>query len=798
MKKFLSLVLTIMLIVSALPCVVMADTIRTYGSLHYSISNNKVTITDCNTSASGSLTIPSTIEGYPVTSIGNYAFSSCRNLTNITITNSVTSIGDYAFECCGSLTSITVDANNPNYCSIDGNLYSKDGKTLIQYAIGKSATSFTIPNSVTSIGERAFYGCSSLTSITIPNSVTSIGEYAFYGCSSLTSITIPNSVTSIGISAFSSCSNLTSITIPNSVTSIGDYAFSSCRKLTSITIPNSVTSIGGDAFNNTAYYNNSNNWENGVLYIGNHLIDAETSSTSYSVKEGTITIADSAFSDCSKLTSITVDVNNPNYCSIDGNLYSKDGKTLIQYARGKTATSFTIPNSVTSIGERAFYDCYNLTSITIPNSVSSIGAGAFEGCKSLTSITIPNSVTYIGNLAFYDTAYYKNSNNWENGLLYIGNHLIKANTDIASCSVKEGTITIADSAFYGCSYLKNVYFDGLNTQWREIVIGAGNNYLANCTVAYSAYLVEYSMSNNGVLPDYTQGNTIWETDKANVKKVIIEDGITNIGAYMFSGYSNLTDVFITKSVTSVGEGAFLQSGIKNISYMGTQSDFDKITIATKNKEFTKATVTCYGSTVVTSNITDCKLVDGVVNGKYAFSLAMDSFNMFTALYDGEDRLVKLSKAKCDVSSNGGNINIEVPDKDYIGNYKLKLMYWDKNNNLMPVGACNVAEIDGNLIVDEVLQSTHDYGNNLNETKTYTYNGTCTKLAVTFSANTNVEDDYDFIYIYDKNGSLIGTYTGSELADKTITVNGNTVKIKLVSDDENCYYGYKTDKIVVYK
>ncbi len=201
---------------------------------------------------------------------------------------------------------------------------------------------------------------------------------------------------------------------------------------------------------------------------------------------------------------------------------------------------------------------------------------------------------------------------------------------------------------------------------------------------------------NGSLDDYTQGDTPWESDKTSIEKVIIEDGITNIGAYMFSGYSNLTDVIIPKSVASVGEGAFFQSGLKTISYMSTQEDFGKISIGDMNKEFTKATVIRYGSNVVSSTLTDCKLVDGVVKGKYSFGLITDQFNMFTALYDGEDRLVKLSKTKCDKLSNGGNINIEVPDKDYIGNYKLKLMYWDKNNNLMPVGACNVAEISAEL------------------------------------------------------------------------------------------------------
>ncbi len=195
-------------------------------------------------------------------------------------------------------------------------------------------------------------------SVTIPSSVTynnktysvtSIGDYAFLYCTGLTSVTIPNSVTSIGDEAFYGCSGLTSITIPNSVTRIGEGAFAYCSGLTSVTIPNSVTSIGDFAF----------------LYC----------------------------------TSINVVDDNPNYSSKDGVLFDKQQTTLIQYPGGKQG-AYVIPNSVTSIGNYAFYGCSGLTSITIPNSVTSIGKDAFKNCSGLTSIMIPNSVTRIGNHAF--------------------------------------------------------------------------------------------------------------------------------------------------------------------------------------------------------------------------------------------------------------------------------------------------------------------------------------------------------------------------------------------------------------
>ena len=402
-------------------CAVCAGA-ETYGDLEYSVlDDGTVEITDYNGSAK-TVDIPEKINGKSVTSIGNCAFryctslksitipnsvieigssafSGCSSLTSITIPNSVTNIGDSTFWGCSSLTAIYVAVDNKNYTSVNGVLFNKDKTALICYPAGKTDKSYNITNSVTSIGDYAFNGCSSLTSVTIPNSVTEIGGSAFVGCASLKSITMPNSVTSIGDMAFYKCSSLTSITIPDSVTSIGSSAFSDCSKLRSITIPNSVTSIGAWAFNG-----------------------------------------------CTGLTAINVAMENQNYVSPDGVLYNKDKTTIICYPAGKKGNNYKIPDGVTEIGSIAFSRCSSLTSVTIPNSVTSIGSGAFNGCTSLTRVTIPNSVTKIGWNAFSDCTSLT-SITIPNSVISIDWYAFRGCTSLKSITIPNSVTSIGKNAF---------------------------------------------------------------------------------------------------------------------------------------------------------------------------------------------------------------------------------------------------------------------------------------------------------------------------------------------------------------
>ena len=543
-------------------------------------------ITDANESISGDITIPSTYNGKPVTTIDTSAFWGCSSLTSITIPDSVTSIGDYAFCNCNGLTSITI----PDSVTSIGEWAFYNCRGL---------TSVTIPDSVTSISELAFYDCSSLTSIVIPDSVTSIGSSAFYNCRGLTSVTVHDSVTSIGSGAFYDCFNLqdiyitdiaawcnisgldnlmgygssnkklyinnelaTSVTIPDGVTSIPSYAFRYCSGLTSITIPDSVTSIGGSAFYNcngltsVIIPNSVTTIDGAAFYWCNGL-------TSVTIGDSVTSIGGSAFYNCSGLTSIVIpdSVTSIGYdafygcniqdiyitdiaawCNISGldNLmeyYGASNRKL--YINNELATSITIPDGVTAIPSYAFSGCTSLTSVTIPDSVTSIGEYAFGYCSSLTSVTIGNSVTCIGNYAFYNCS------------------------SLTSIVIHDRVTTIGYSAFFGCDKLQNIYITDIAV-WCNI-IGLGD-LMGHGSSNKKLYL-NNELATSVTIPDGVTAIPDYAFYGCNsLSSITIPDSVTSIGSYAFYNCTSLTSVTIGDSVMSIGEWAFYNcSGLSSVT-----------------------------------------------------------------------------------------------------------------------------------------------------------------------------------------------------------------------------------------
>ena len=258
----------------------------------------------CGCSGLTSINIPNS-----VTTIEYQTFSGCSGLTAINIPNSITTIGNDAFKGCSKLTAITVDTDNANFSSSEGVLFDKSQQILIQYPKGKDGE-YNIPNSVTTIGNGAFDGCSGLTAINIPNSVTTVGSYAFSDCSGLTAINIPNSVTTIEYSAFEGCNGLNTINIPNSVTTIGSRAFHGCSGLTTINIPNSVITIGGSAFEDCSRLTTIN-IPNSVKTIGGSAFEDCSRLTTINIPNSVKTIGSEAFAGCNRLKTLYFHSINP-------------------------------------------------------------------------------------------------------------------------------------------------------------------------------------------------------------------------------------------------------------------------------------------------------------------------------------------------------------------------------------------------------------------------------------------------------------------------------------------------------
>ena len=492
--------------------------------------------------------------GNGVTKIGASAFYNCYNLTSVIIPDSITEIGSYAFRDCDSLTSVTI-----------GNGVTKIGSDAFRDC--DNLTSVVIGDSVIEIGDYAFGRCSNLTSVIIPDSVTEIGSYAFWYCSNLTSVVIGDSVTLIDNHAFAACSNLTRVVVGNSVTEIRELAFYDCDMLTdvyitdiaawceitfiygssygssnpmyyaknlylndelitelvipdgvttipdfafyrqssitSVIIPDSITEIGSYAFGGCSklVYNEYDN----VYYLGNDvnpflaLIKTKSQDiTSCLINENTKVIAGSAFKYCSNLTSVVIpdsvtsigsdafyecyftDVHITNisaWCNISfANSYSNPILyTENLYLNGELITRLVIHDGVTTILDYAFYNLNSITSIVIPNSVTTISYSAFKYCSNLTSVVIPDSVTTIGAAAF------------------------ESCSNLTSVVIGDSVTEIGSGAFYNCKSLTNIEFNGTIAEWNAIE--KADNWDYN-TPSYTIYCTDGEITKDGTVTYY--------------------------------------------------------------------------------------------------------------------------------------------------------------------------------------------------------------------------------------------------------------------------------------------------------
>ena len=565
------------------------------------LEDGTIEITTFVSSTSTDIKLPSTIDGKPVTSIGDEAFRFCSNLTNIVLPDSVTEINYaafwgcsnlisitipngvekigksvfencdsltkislpksvtdvhyYTFQNCNHLTEIVVDSDNALYASKDGVLFDKNLEQLICCPAGKTG-SYTIPDSVITIQNDAFYNCKNLTNIEIPGSVTAIAYEAFWGCSSLKNVTIPDNVTEIKSETFGNCNSLTNIIIPNNVKSIKNDAFYNCTSLMELIVDS-----------DNEFYSS----EDGMLFdknLENLIYCPEGKSGDIIIPDGVTTIQNHAFQYCKNLTSI----------AIPDSVTSINSGAFYDCSR---LTHVTLSNNLTSISSNTFGNCSSLKSIIIPDGVTSIGYAAFEGCSNLTDVITSNNIMTIENSAFYDCS----------SLTYfiIPNNVTKINRDtFHGCNnLKKVIISycvtdIDISAFYGCDELTDISVDSDNTSYTSIdgvLFDKNMETLLYCPEGKSGtftipegviftldafdscdeltdIIVDANdasyISIDGVLFD-KNAETLVFCPRGKSGIYTIPDGVTNIEANGFYNCSKLTSIKIPDSVTNIGD-----------------------------------------------------------------------------------------------------------------------------------------------------------------------------------------------------------------------------------------------------
>ena len=529
-----------------------------------------------------------------VTSIDIAVFSGCVSLTAVTIPGSVTEIGEAAFSLCRSLTDIYYGGSESQWRQV---YIAADNMALTKAAVHCGNSEFTvvdgiltsyhgnggkavIPDGVTAIGSGAFAMCGSVTDVVIPEGVAAIGDHAFEGCGSLSSVTIPKSAKTIGASAFHDCGSLRdvyyggkeskwklvsiaennepltsaaihcsdpdfsiengvlrsyrgsgyAVTIPSEVTAIGDRAFFNRDSVIGVTIPKGVTAIGESAFESCSALT-AVDIPDSITSIGQYAF-ANCPLTVVDIPASTVSIGEGAFSGCMKLANIRVASGNLAYVFVDGALLSAD-QTLLHTCLSRTAGTYRIPDTVTAIAAYAFRSCLNLTTVVIPDGVTAIDTGTFQYDQDLSSITIPASVTSIG-----------------------------------------------ENAFDYCYRLNNVYYGGSESQWNQIAIAEGNDWLAKAAVHFnstepkepaSGYCGDnvtwsfqdgvLTIEGTGPIYDADYGSD-WEWPMRNYVRethtIKIGSGVTSIGISAFSSFYNVTSVTIPDTVTAIGDDAFTQ------------------------------------------------------------------------------------------------------------------------------------------------------------------------------------------------------------------------------------------------
>ena len=657
-----------------------------------------------------------------------------------------------------------------------------DGYTVVAVGYGvfqnnNNLRAVTIPDTVTSIGGYAFYACKKLFDVSLSANLVSLGDrsfgnctslkgieipktlktaYAFgpfSGCSALTNVTLEQGMTAVAPNLFYNCSGIVSIKIPDTVTSIGNDAFRNCDSLKNVEIPDSVTEIKTEAFRECANLeeivipDSVTSMESYIFYSCKKLSDVRLPNTRQNIMQ-------SMFQDCTSLKTITLP---DTVTTIQMNAFS--GCTALE--------TIAFPDSLTSIQGSAFSNCSSLKNVTWGKNLTSIDSSAFSNCDSLTTVILSDSVTKLGTNVFYDC------------------------DALTSVKLGSGITTLPESTFEHCDALESIVIP-------RRVTTIGNNAFKNCVKFTSITIPRSVTSIDGTAFSYPARMTIYGVTGTYAETFADENSIKFVDKQV---NADVVTLGASELVINKGTSATLNLIIEPEDYTDA--------VSWKSSNTSVATISDTGvvkgvgvgtatiKVIVGSKSASCKVtvqqpVTSISLNKTSLTLEALATYQLTATANpstADDRRISWSSSAPDIASVDENGLVTAHKK---GTAAITASAIDGSGvtKTCTVAVSNTAYICTTV---EEIESPHNYPDNCKDVWVYTLSG-AEELFVTFDEQTNIEDDFDYLYMYDMDGKLVGKYTGIELAGKTITVHGDTVQIKLVSDESGNTWGFKVTRV----
>ena len=772
------------------------------------------------------LVIPEEIDGHKVIALGDNAFKGKKLLEYVEIPNSVVKIGSYVF----ANTSLT-DLKLPEKLTYLGDCVLSGNTGVTEIAIPKTLTyaghgpfresnvqKAILEKGMTTIPSYLFNQDKTLTQVTIPDTVTKIEGVVFNECKKLESINLPNNVNEIRDHVFAG-TGIKEINMPDSILKIGDYIFAN-TKLTELKLPRNLTHMGNCILSgNTGVteivipktltyaehgpFRESNVQkailEKGMTTIPSYLFNQNTTLTQVTIPDTVTKIEGVVFNECKNLESINLpnnvneirdyvfagtgikEINIPdtvttirdhtfkNCIALKNINWSKSITDIQSYAfeNCDALTKLDIPNTVTNIGTGAFYECGGFTDIAVPNSVKNLGSRAFENCDALAKVSISDSVTSMGEKAFYDCDALTDVE-LGTGITQIPTSCFEHCDALPSVVLPYRVSKVGDNAFKNCVALT------------EITIPRATTTISTSAFSYPAKMTVYGISGTYAETFANQQGMKFVNKAVKATNVVLDKTELTLNRGMkYSLTMTVTPATFTDKVswksTNVDVAAIAEDG--TVTAKGAGQATIKVTV---------------GDVSATCKVNVVQPVTSIYLNKTSLEMtALDTYQLQASVYPSEANNKEVSWESSDekVATVDENGLVQAKEK---GTAVITAKAKDGSEVSR---SCKVTVKNTAYVVTDIskLESTHNYENNCSDFWVYTKTG-ASALNITFNSKTALEEDFDYLYVFDKENKQVGKYTGTQLAGKTITVSGDTVKIQLVSDDAGNAWGFKVDVI----